>query len=91
MATVEKISIALPADMVALVRDAVGSGEYASSSEVIRDALREWKYKRLLRQKAIEELRAAVEEGQKSGPGENLDIEAIIKRAKASRHGGHKG
>ena len=91
MATVEKISIALPADMAALVRDAVGSGEYASSSEVIRDALREWKYKRVLRQKAIEELRAAVEEGLKSGLGENLDIETIIERAKASRHAGHKG
>jgi antitoxin ParD1/3/4 len=88
MATVEKISIALPPDMAALVRDAVGSGEYASSSEVIRDALREWKYKRVLRQKAIEELRAAVEEGLKSGPGESLDIETIIQRAKASRHTG---
>ena len=88
MATVEKISIALPPDMVALVRDAVDSGEYASSSEVIRDALREWKYKRVLRQKAIEELRAAVEEGLKSGLGENLDIETIIQRAKASRQAG---
>ena len=88
MATVEKISIALPPDMAALVRDAVGSGEYASSSEVIRDALREWKYKRVLRQKAIEELRAAVEEGLKSGLGENLDIETIIQRAKASRQAG---
>jgi antitoxin ParD1/3/4 len=88
MATVEKISIALPPNMAALVRDAVGSGEYASNSEVIRDALREWKYKRVLRQKAIEELRAAVEEGLKSGPGENLDVETIIQRAKASRHVG---
>jgi antitoxin ParD1/3/4 len=61
-------------------------GEYASSSEVIRDALREWKYKRVLRQKAIDELRAAVQEGLNSGPGENLDIETIIQRAKASRH-----
>jgi antitoxin ParD1/3/4 len=91
MATVEKISIALPPDMAALVRDAVGSGEYASSSEVIRDALREWKHKRVLRQKAIEELRAAVQEGLNSGPGENLDIETIIKRAKASRHADHEG
>ena len=66
----------------------MGSGEYASSSEVIRDALREWKYKRVLRQKAIEELRAAVEEGLKSGLGENLDIETIIQRAKASRQAG---
>jgi len=91
MATVEKISIALPADMAALVRDAVGSGEYASNSEVIRDALREWKYKRVLRQKAIDELRAAVQEGLNSGPGENLDIETIIQRAKARRHADHQG
>jgi antitoxin ParD1/3/4 len=85
MATVEKISIALPRDMAALLRDAVATGEYASSSEVIRDALRDWKYKRALRQQAIEELRAAVMEGLNSGPGANLDIETIIARAKTRR------
>jgi Arc/MetJ-type ribon-helix-helix transcriptional regulator len=47
--------------------------------------------KRVLRQKAIDELRAAVQEGLNSGSGENLDIETIIQRAKASRHAGHKG
>ena len=41
MANVEKISVALPPDMVGLVRKAVESGDYASSSEVIREALRE--------------------------------------------------
>ena len=40
MPTVEKISIALPPEMVAVVRQAVETGEYASSSEVVRDALR---------------------------------------------------
>ena len=85
MATVEKISIALPRDMAALLRDAVATGEYASSSEVIRDALRDWKYKRALRQQAIEELRAAVMEGLNSDPGANLDIETIIARAKTRR------
>jgi antitoxin ParD1/3/4 len=88
MATVEKISIALPPDMAALLRDAVATGEYASSSEVIRDALRDWKYKRALRHQAIEELRAAVHEGLNSGPGANLDIETIIARAKARRSTG---
>jgi antitoxin ParD1/3/4 len=42
MSTVEKISIALPPEMVAVVRSAVDTGEYASSSEVVRDALRDW-------------------------------------------------
>ena len=41
MANVEKISIALPADMATLVRNAVETGDYASSSEVIREALRD--------------------------------------------------
>jgi antitoxin ParD1/3/4 len=43
--------------MVSLVRDAVATGEYASSSEVIRDALRDWTHKRTLRQQGLAELR----------------------------------
>ncbi|MFZ0359195.1 MAG: type II toxin-antitoxin system ParD family antitoxin, partial [Terriglobales bacterium] len=50
MPNVEKISIALPPEMVAVVRRAVETGEYASSSEVVRDALRDWTQKRSLRQ-----------------------------------------
>jgi len=57
MASVEKISIALPPQMVALVRQAVETGEYASSSEVVREALRDWSQKRSLRQQGSEELR----------------------------------
>ena len=43
--------------MVALVRRAVETGEYASSSEVVREALRDWSHKRTLRQQGMEELR----------------------------------
>ncbi len=57
MATVEKISIALPPEMVASLRQAVDTGEYASSSEVVRDALRDWTHKRHLQQSGIAELR----------------------------------
>jgi antitoxin ParD1/3/4 len=57
MASVEKISIALPPEMVSLVRQAVEAGEYASSSEVIRDALRDWTHKRRLRENGLDELR----------------------------------
>ncbi len=55
--SIEKISIALPPEMVAQVRQAVETGEYASSSEVVRDALRDWTYKRHLQQQGIAELR----------------------------------
>lgn len=57
MPSVEKISIALPPEMVAQLRQAVETGEYASSSEVVRDALRDWTRKRQLQQNGIAELR----------------------------------
>ena len=57
MKTAEKISIALTPEMVAVVRGAVATGEYASSSEVVRDALRDWTHKRSLRQQGVAELR----------------------------------
>lgn len=46
MGTAEKISVVLPPEVAAIVRGAVATGEYASSSEVIRDALRDWAHKR---------------------------------------------
>ncbi len=44
----EKISISLTSEQASLIEQAVTSGDYASSSEVVREALREWKAKRLL-------------------------------------------
>ena len=46
MPSIEKVSIALPSDMLAMVKQAVEGGDYASSSEVVREALREWKARR---------------------------------------------
>jgi antitoxin ParD1/3/4 len=67
MASVEKLSIALPPEMAASVRKAVDAGEYASSSEVIRDALRDWSRKRSVReQKGVAELRQKWQEAQAS-------------------------
>jgi antitoxin ParD1/3/4 len=87
VANVEKVSIALTADMATMLRDAVKSGEYASSSEVIRDALRDWKRKRELAQVEIEELRRLVAEGHASGSTPWLGVDATIaevqRRAKA--------
>lgn len=82
MANVEKISVALTPEMAALVRDAVESGEYASNSEVIREALREWKQKRLLQLQNIDEVRQLWQEGIESGAGSYVDIEAIKQEAR---------
>jgi len=71
MSTAEKLSIALPPEMVAMVRSAVQAGEYASSSEVIRDALRDWTHKRSVRQQeVIADLRQRWEEARRDeSPG----------------------
>lgn len=91
MANVEKVSVALTADMASMVRQAVESGEYASSSEVIRDALRDWKMKRSFAQHQIEELRRLVAEGFASGsiPWEGVDgtLAAVKRRARARNDG----
>ncbi len=82
MAQVEKISVALTAEMATMVRKAVESGEYATASEVIRDALRLWKQEQILREHEIAELRAAWEEGIASGPAEPLDMAEIKAEAR---------
>jgi antitoxin ParD1/3/4 len=68
IADVEKVSIALTPEMAAVVREAVATGEYASASEVMRDALHDWRVRRAQRQQAIDELRRLWDEGLASGP-----------------------
>jgi antitoxin ParD1/3/4 len=62
MPTIEKLSIALPVEMATVVRNAVDAGEYSSQSEVVRDALRDWSYKRSLRTQNLQGLRQAWQE-----------------------------
>lgn len=79
MASIEKISIALPPEMVAQLRQAVATGEYASSSEVVRDALRAWKNKRDLEQQGVAELHRLVQEAiNDDSPG--LDADEVMGR-----------
>jgi antitoxin ParD1/3/4 len=81
MAIAEKISIALPPEMVAMVRGAVATGEYASSSEVIRDALRDWRYKRSVRQQGITELRELWQEAMQSQTS-GISADEVLNRLK---------
>ena len=74
MSAVEKISIALPPEMAANVRKAVETGEFASTSEVVRDALHEWMLKRNLRQQSLDEMRSLCRQAQQDKtPGASVD------------------
>ena len=77
-----KISISITDEHAALLQEAVGSGDYASTSEVIREALREWKARRAARSEAVSELRRLWEEGIDSGRSAALDMAAIKKRGR---------
>ena len=63
MSTIERMTITMPADMAAIVKAAVDDGDYASASEVVRDALREWKTKRAIQIQEIAALKADIDKG----------------------------
>jgi putative addiction module CopG family antidote len=59
----EQLSITLTGEMARRVEDAVASGRYASASEVIRDALREWEIVQVRREQELLALRKDIAEG----------------------------
>ena len=80
MANVEKMSVALTPEMASMMREVVGKGEYASASEVMREALRDWTYRRTQRERAVDELGRLWDVGLASG--EPIDGEAAFARIK---------
>jgi antitoxin ParD1/3/4 len=63
VADVERLTITLPPEMAAMVKAAVADGDYASASEVVREALRDWKIKRALQVEELAALKADIGRG----------------------------
>ena len=63
MSDIERLTITMPADMANIVRGAVEDGDYASTSEVVRAALRDWKFKRALQLHELNALKAGIGKG----------------------------
>jgi antitoxin ParD1/3/4 len=85
MAEIERLTITLPADMAALVKGAVEGGDYASSSEVVREALRDWKMKRALQLQELATLKADIDRGLSevaAGRVKEFDATRIIERGR---------
>jgi antitoxin ParD1/3/4 len=92
MAPIERLSIALPTPMADAVRQAVEAGEYASTSEVIRDALRLWESRRELRERDLAVLRERWDAGKASGVAGPVDVKRLIKEERRKLGGkGAKG
>lgn len=69
MSAVERMTVTMPAEMAETLRRTVAGGEYASTSEVVREALREWTRSRDAERRDLDALRAAIRAGLESGPG----------------------
>jgi len=93
MADIERLTITLPSDMAAVVKGAVKGGDYASTSEVVREALRDWKMKRALQLQELTALKADIDKGLADlaeGRVRDFDAARVIERGKkllASRSG----
>lgn len=59
----ERLTITLTPDLAQRVRLAVDAGNYASVSEVMRQALRDWEFAEARRQAELQALRADVQVG----------------------------
>ena len=85
MAEVERLTITLPAEMAATVKGAVETGDYASTSEVVREALRDWKTKRAIQLQELAALKADIAKGLAdvaAGRVRDFDSRNIVERGR---------
>jgi antitoxin ParD1/3/4 len=85
MAEIERLTVTLPADMAAIVKRAGEVGDFASTSEVVRAALRDWKLKRAVQFEELATLKADIDAGLTdvaAGRVKDFDATRIIERGK---------
>jgi antitoxin ParD1/3/4 len=68
MSAIERLTITLPSQMAARLKSTVADGQYASTSEIVREALRDWTRERDAEQHDLQTLREAIRIGDESGP-----------------------
>lgn len=88
MGAIERMTITLPGEMAGMVKGAVEQGDYASTSEVIREALRDWKMKREMRAQKLAELKAEIQLGLddiEAGRVVEFDMDRIIAEGRKLR------
>lgn len=82
MSEVQKVSVALTGEQIVALKAAVETGEYATTSEIVREAIRDWQFKRTLRQEDLKRLRQMWDQGKASGDAKPTDFEAARREAR---------
>jgi antitoxin ParD1/3/4 len=65
--------VALTAKQIDALKAAVNTGEYATTSEIVCEALREWQWRREIRSEDLNRLRLLWKQGKASGASTPLD------------------
>jgi antitoxin ParD1/3/4 len=86
-----KLSVALSGDQVAALKDAVAAGEYATTSAIIREAIRDWQVKRALTPDEVAGLRRLWDDGKASGAAGPIDFDDLRREARARVSRGLQG
>jgi len=76
------MNVSLTAELERLIRDKVASGRYASSSEVVREALRLLEQRDEAAAGHLATLQKTWAEGVASGPGAELNFDDIKRKAR---------
>ena len=83
MGEYSRMTIVVPEPMAESIQAAIAAGEYASASEVVRDAMRLWNERRAFRAEELRLLREAWDQGKASGTAGPIDMKAIIAEARS--------
>jgi antitoxin ParD1/3/4 len=82
MGKLERITVTMPEEMAAKLRAAVDSGSYATTSEIVRDALRDWNDQQDRKEVSLAKLRASIDEAEKGpfldGPTVLAELEDFV-------------
>ena len=85
MSSIERLTITMPADMAAVIKAAVDEGDYSSASEVVREALREWKLRRAVQLQELAALKIDIDKGLSdvaAGRVSDFDTARIVERGR---------
>lgn len=85
MTELERLTITLTAELAETIKWAVNDGDYASASEVIREALRDWKLRRELRHEELATLKADIDQALAqvaAGQLGEFNTDRIVERAR---------
>ena len=80
---IKNTSVALGEPFIQFAKRKVESGEFATMSEVVREAMRRY----IADDVKLQALRAAIQEGIDSGPPESFDFDQFLKEMRANYKG----